>query len=475
MLTYQDLLNLGEEPTTDVLLDFMLNVINQHKASDIYKTAVIAEEYDRHKNVTINEYQKLLYTVTGEAIPDNYSANFKLASRFYHRFVTQQNQFLLGNGIQWENESTKDALGGDFDIQVQKGGHKAISHGLSFGFWNLDHVDVFSVLEFAPLWDEETSALKAGVRFWQIDSSKPLRATLFEMDGYTEMIWRKNEDGKYGGEILHEKRPYIIHVKETDVGDEEIFDWENYPSFPVVPFWGNEQHQSEIIGIREQIDAYDLIKSGFCNTVDEASIVYWTIQNAGGMDDVDLSKFVERMKRVHAAQIEDDGAKAEPTSIDAPHESREALLDRLRKDLYEDYMALDTKEIANGAATATQIRAAYEPLNSKADDYEYCVIQFIEGILSLAGIEDEPTFTRSTMINASEEIQNVLQAATYLSDDYVTEKILSILGDGDKAKKMLKQIDADDIARLKDYDKQSDEEFDEETEEEDETGEEEEE
>lgn len=443
MYTYQDLLELGEERKTDALMDFVLRAINDHKSGELYKTAKTAKEYDRHRNVTIVEYQRLLYTITGAAVPDNYSANYKLASKFFHRFVTQQNQFLLGNGVQWQNEETSEALGGDFDIKLQKAGQSALVCGISFGFWNLDHVDVFEVTEFVPLWDEVNGSLRAGVRFWQIQSDKPLRATLFEEDGYTEFIWVDGE-----GSVLKKKTSYVIYKRETEAGDAEIYDMRNYPTFPIVPLWGNPQHQSELVGIREQIDAYDLIKSNFCNTVDEASIVYWTIQNAGGMDDIDIVKFVERMKTIHAAAVEENGARAEPTTVEAPSSSREVLLDRIRRDLYDDYMALDTRTIANGAVNTTQIRAAYEPMNSKADEYEYCVHEFVKGLLDVAGINDSPTFTRSMMINVSEEIQVVLQSAQYLQEDYVTEKILTILGDGDRVEQMLLERDADELRRF---------------------------
>jgi hypothetical protein len=199
------------------------------------------------------------------------------------------------------------------------------------------------------------------------------------------------------------------------------------------------------VGIREQIDCYDLIKSGFANTVDEASYVYWTIQNAGGMDDVDLAKFVERMKTVHAATVEDTGATAESHTMEAPYASRETLLDRLRRDLYEDFMALDVQNIASGAATATQIKAAYEPINNKADQYESCVKDFLRGILALAGIEDKPTFTRSTIVNTQEEVQTVLAAATVLSSDYVTKKVLTLLGDGDQTEEVINKIDEESM------------------------------
>ena len=447
MLTYQNLLEVIQNETNK--MDFVRKAINEHKSSEAYKIAYDAEQYCKHKNVTINNYKKILYTVSGKAVPDNWSANFKMASRFFHRFVTQENQFLLGNGVNWEKEETKDKLGNQrypFDTQLQKLGKKALTQGASFGFFNLDHVDVFSLIEFVPLYDEEDGSLKAGVRFWQIDDKKPLRATLYELDGYTDYIWNR-KDSKEIGSVLKEKRPYKLKLRGTDAEGVEIYDAENYPTFPIVPLWANTHHQSEIVGLREQIDCYDLIKSGFANTVDEASIVYWTLTNAGGMDDVDLAKFVERMKTIHATRV-DDPVEIESHTQDAPYESREALLKRLEDDLYKDAMALNTDNIASGAITATQIRAAYEPLNSKTDDYEYCVNEFVNGILQLAGIEDEFSFTRSVIINVTEEIQTVIQASSYLDSEYVTKKILTILGDVDKIEDVLKNMETDDISRF---------------------------
>lgn len=449
MLTYQNLLEVNVNDEKERMA-FIRKAIAEHKNSEVYKIADVADHYCKHKNVTINAYRKLLYTVTGKAVPDNWSANFKMASRFFHRFVTQENQYLLGNGVTWGNESTKKLLGTEnlpFDTQLQEIGKNALVHGVAFGFFNLDHVESFSLLEFVPLYDEEDGSLKAGIRFWQIDDKKPMRATLYELDGYTDYIW-KTTSGKEG-EVLHNKRAYKLKTRSTDVEGSEIYDAVNYPSFPIVPLWGNPEHQSEIVGLREQIDCYDLIKSGFANTVDEASIVYWTLTNAGGMDDVDLAKFIERMKTIHASRI-DDAVQAESHTIDAPYESREALLNRLERDLYKDAMALNTSDIASGtiSTTATQIMAAYEPLNSKTDDYEYCVNRFIKGILAVAGIQDQFSFTRSVIVNKTEEVQVIMQSASYLGSEYVTQKLLTLLGDGDKVKEVLEQIQTDDMNRI---------------------------
>ena len=75
--------------------------------------------------------------------------------------------------------------------------------------------------------------------------------------------------------------------------------------------------------------------------------------------------------------------------------------------------------------------------------------EVINGILALAGIDDEPTYTRSQMSNQSETLEMVLQSAEYLDDEYITTKILTLLGDADKAQEVLKQKDAEAADRYK--------------------------
>lgn len=446
MKTFQDLEALGENE--QARQDFIISAIADHKGTPEYKIAKDAELYMKTLNPTIMEYKKLLYTITGEAVPDNFSANHKCASSFFKRFVTQENQYLLGNGASFNGDDTKDKLGGeDFDVQLQKVGRAALVGGVAFAFVNLDHIEVFKYTEFKPLWDEEDGSLKAGIRYWQVADDKPLRATLYEIDGYTEYIKRKDGDL----EILKEKRPYQQIVATSEIDGTEILDGQNYPTFPIVPLWGNPEHQSELVTIRSQIDAYDLIKSGFANDLDDASMIYWTITNAGGMDDVDLAQFLERLKVVKAAVVGDDAsgnAKAEAHTIDIPYQSRESYLTRLEADMYKDFMALDTTQIAAGQVTATQIEAAYEPLNEKCDMFEYCVNEFINGILAVLGIDDSVTFVRSKMANKNEEIQALLSGAEYLSQEYITEKLLTILGDIDRVEEVLEQIADESMSRF---------------------------
>ena len=128
--------------------------------------------------------------------------------------------------------------------------------------------------------------------------------------------------------------------------------------------------------------------------------------------------------------------------------SREAILDRLEKKLYKDAMALDTYNLASGAVTATQIIASYEPLREKLDIQEEEISDFIERILAVAGVEDEATYKRSLIVNKAEEIDNYIKAGTYLDDEYVTESVMTVLGDKDQVETVLSRMADKNLKRL---------------------------
>lgn len=450
MKTYQDLMAIRENEQDT--MEFILTVISEHKTSDLYRISEKAGQYYRHLNPTIMAAQKIVYDMLGRAQVDKYAKNNKIPCRYYFYFVTQEVQYLLGNGVSFGENTTKEALGGPkFDIALQDLTTKAINAGQAYGFWNYDHLEVFAASPngsepaFAPLWDEENGALRAGVRFWQVDAKKPLRVTLYEEDGLTEYIRRPGEEM----EVMKEKRPYVLTEGYSEATDETIIlDGKNYPSFPIIPLY-NINRQSELLGSQGTLDAYDLMASQMVNNVDEGNLIYWVLKNYGGMDEIDDANFLQQLRTTHVAHADGGGAGSDIDvhTVEAPVAASETALARLRDQLFDDFMALDTKNIASGAATATQIKAAYEPLNAKVNLLEACVSDFILALLELVGIDDNPTYTRSVIINKQEETTNVLQAAQYLSEQYVTSKLLEINGDIDKYEDVEAQKISGDMAR----------------------------
>ena len=421
MLTYQNLSTIGQDEGKRK--KFAFDVIAEHKASAAYKTAVIAEKYYAKKNVTIMAFQKMLYNMHGQQVPDMWSANYKLRTHFFRRFVIQQVQYVLSNGVTFHEDGTKEKLGKKFDTQMQRAAKKAMIDRVSFLFWNLDHVEVFCFADtpndpgFAPLYDEDTGALRAGVRYWH-PAENVTRATLYEEDGYTEYKKEKDEIS-----IVAEKRSYkktTISSKADGVSGERN---ENYSAFPIVPLYANDLHESELEGHRESIDCYDYIKSGMANDIDDTSGFYWVLKNSGGMDDVDLAKFRERMHTVKVATMDDDNASAEAHTLDVPVEAREKMLDLLEKDLYKDFQIVDVESMSASAKTATEIRAAYQPMDDKCGDFEYFLIDAIQNILALAGIDDEPSFKWNRIANQTEETNMIMTASPILGDEWTLKKL----------------------------------------------------
>ena len=242
-------------------------------------------------------------------------------------------------------------------------------------------------------------------------------------------------------------------MRSSELAGEEIIDGENYPGFPIVPMW-NVNKQSDLIGNQGTLDAYDLMVSGLVNNVSDGEFIYWILKNCGGMSSMDDARFIEQLKFTHVAHADgDDGADVESHKVDVPFDASETAIERLEKQLFKDFMALKVDDIAAGA-TNDQIVAAYEPLNQKTDDFEYEVTEFIEKILHIANIDDEPTYTRSQLSNRSETLQNIILASEYLDDEYVTEKILSLFGDIDKVEEVLKKKANNAMIRIQDVDLQ---------------------
>lgn len=437
MKTFQDLTEVGEVEKDR--MDFVLSAISQHKQTEDYKTAKNAELYYKHRNPTIMRYQRIVRNLLGQAVVDAFSANHKLASNWFFYFTTQAVQYLLGNGVTFEDETVKEKFGKGFDGKLQKLATYAKTGGVAFAFFNVDRIDVFKLTEFVPLYDEETGALSAGIRFWQVDEEKPLRATLYEPDGYTEYICRKGKDM----EVKQDKRNYKERVYQNEI-QTEILDGENYPGFPIIPLF-NVNRQSDLVGNRGTIDAYDLMVSKLVNNVSEGDLVYWILKNADGMDDADDVQFLERLRTIGVAHVRQDG-EVEAHRVEAPFEANDNTIDKLKNQLFSDFMALNVEQIQAGNVTATQIKAAYEPLNQKTDLFEYEVIDFIHRLGELAGVEDEPSFKRSVIANQTEETNMVLASAPYLDDETVLDKLPFITPD--EKKTILERKDAEGLQRM---------------------------
>lgn len=408
-MTYQDYLS--HMASSGDVCAFIESAVRSHISSEIYKTAVTADRYYHMENPTIMKYQKLLYSLSGRALPDNWSPNNKIVSNWYFYFTTQAVGHLLGNGVFFENPDTRDCLGRDFDRKLVMLASEAKNGGMSFGFLNGSHIDVFTLRDFVPLFDAFTGRLAAGIRFVTLSEKLGGYFTFFEEDGYRNFAQSPGDEMKCVGE----KTGYAqIPGKNGKHKAKKL---------PIVPLY-NTLRQSDIAGNRYLIDAYDLMASGLVNNADEGNFIYWILKNCDGMNEADDAKFIEQLRRHHFAHADgDDNSGVESHVVETPFEAHSTALDRLERQLFVNFMAVDVHSIAAGNRTATEIRAAYEPLNAKNDLFEFEVIEFVDALLELCGLEDTPTFKRAQVANQLEDTEMILAAADYLDAEAVLKKL----------------------------------------------------
>ena len=439
--TYQDLKAVGEDEQKRI--EFIQSVIVSHKSSSLYKTAVDAQSYYDGENPTISNYERYVFDLMGKAHRDMWTANHKIKSAFFQLVIDQEVSYLLSNGINFSDKNTKNKLGINFDETMMDALRSARIGGVSFGLWNLDHVDIFDITEFAPLWDEETGALMAGIRFWQLDSTKPLMITLYEPDGYTRYAQRNGET------TVHQpKRAYKIHTESSEAMGEQIVDGTNYPTFPIVPLKSDKNMRSALCGKQATLDALDLSTSQMVNNTSEGALIYWVLKNYDGNDNIDDLEFLRRVKSMKVVHVDDEG-DAVPHTIEAPFDGTQATIDVTLRRLYDDFQCFNSAAVSAGSQTATAIQASYTPLDLKCDKIESQMSVFIKAIMALAGIaDDEPKFTRSRIINRQEEIQTLIMADQFFDDEYITKKALTIFGDIDEFEALQQRKIADEASRF---------------------------
>lgn len=444
IVTYQDFVDFGDSDEQRIAA--IKQLIYQHKSSEFCKTAQIADLYDAQKNKTIMEAAPILYALNGMKAIDYTASNHQIASNFFRQLNKQRTTYSLGNGVTFTRDGVKEKLGKDFDTDISNAAYLALIHGVCYVFLDVDHLHRFPAYQFAPLWDERNSALRAGVRYWRIDDNHPGYAVLYEEDGFTVYKAERGDDYK----IDQPKRAYKLTVQKAAIDDEEtIVGGENYSGLPIVPLWGSDLHQSTLVGMRGAIDAYDLVCSDFANDLSECSQIYWLVENYGGMSDKDLAKFRDRLKLTHIAEADtQEGGKITPYTQEPPSASRSAFLAQIKDDIYRNFGAFDAQTVQAGSKTATEINAAYQALDQNADDFEYQLTMCIRQLLALVGVSDDvfPTYKRNRISNQLEQVQMLMLEAEYLDRQTILENLPNIYID--KVPEIMARLDEETEGRF---------------------------
>ncbi len=459
MITYQDY-----EKATDKT-KWIQSAISKYRGSPEYKQAVMETEYMAGRNVAILQTMKVIYDMAGIAQRDFTASNIRIRNRLIHRLVTDRCSYSLGNGIIFAGkkkkttaegtvtvDTTKNALGDDFDHAVFQTAYWAIANGAAYLYAHKGYdrekweYTLFRKTEFLPLYDEHTGALRGGVRFWSLEWGKrPITAILYTETGYTRYETEENRTSISSLREVEKERPYIETVQESDAYGEEVTGAGTLTRIPIFPLYSGEDREGALDNLKDLIDGYDMILSGFANDLHDCAQVYWLISGAMGMNEKQKRQMLDRLILQHMAVIDGENSSITPYTQEIPYESRAEALKQIRNQMYENFGGFDVHMIQAGS-TNDHIEAAYWPMDEEADAFEYQVITCIKMILEMMGIEDTPLFNRNRVSNQKEQTEMVMLAANYLDDQTILEKLPWITVD--EVENILQRRDMEDAARF---------------------------
>lgn len=391
--------------------NFILDAINEFKGSLDYSRALTAKLYFEGENSEILSRRKMFYGKDRKAREDLFKANNRIPSDFFSKIVKQEVSYLLANGLVTEDK-IKKKLGRKFDLKLKRIATEACVSKTGWGYAYINNkgefdMATFDFLELVPLFDERTGALKAAIRFYQIDSEKPMW-----IEFYTEQGVIKFKNYKSKMTQVSELKPYILKTK-TDITGEVIVGSDNWSQLPITPLYCNDSKTSRFkTSLKNKIDLFDIVLSDFGNNLEDSQDVYWVLKNYQGQD---IEEFLEDFKYYKSLKVDEDG-EATPHTIEVPYEARKTALEILKKQIYDDSMALDTSILAGGSLTNVAIKANMMDLDLKTDDLEAGCIDFCEDIIKLCmefynmNLDYQINFIRNKLIDETETIDNLVKS-----------------------------------------------------------------
>lgn len=402
--------------------------IKQFQQTPMYKYFVFGEDYYNGCNTNIMLRRKACYVDGAMSLKDNpYQANHKLPSGYLTQVVDQKVNYLLGNGVTFEDKNIdlNDYVTNDeefneiLDAVSTEASAKALGWVYFFkddGKLKLTQIPAEQVI---PVYDDKGKIVKIIRYYEQMTNDKVIKVAL----EYTEeeVIEYKEIDEKKGYE---ECNRYAHYFNQKEFNGAKVDETPlNFTRLPFIPLFNNPKKLSDLYRIKGNIDIYDIVNSDFANNIDDMQEAFYTIKNYAGEG---LPEFLAQLKKYKAVPIGEDG-ELKAQQLEIPVEAREKFLDITDRNIYKFSMSVDTDKLAGGDQTNVAIKSAYANLDLKADKFEKQVRKFLKRVITFINENDnksysaEVKFERSMIVNKLETLDKLKDQVGIISNETLFE------------------------------------------------------
>lgn len=255
--------------------------------------------------------------------------------------------------------------------------------------------------EIISIFDSHNKNIVGIIRYYSMNEDE-IKVEQWEKSGVETGIIRKDK--------LYDVFETTHYIKETKYNDEVIeTENSNFNMIPFIPFNNNRELESDLELIKELVDYYNDISSGFIDNVYKFQEALLKLKGFSGDKEV-LEDTLKSLKKYKIVGLPNDG-DMEYMTMDIPVEARKVLLDMLKENIFKLGRGYDSDLIGDGNITNIVIKSRYFSLDNKCNKLEKQAKLFHEKFIEFIGQgSSKIEFNRTQLFNESEKIQDCVLA-----------------------------------------------------------------
>jgi len=397
---------------------------NRKRHRAMVRDAEVAERYYRKKNDILRKGAR------GQSRDDSNpirSADNRIPANFYNILVNQKASYLFtdppifGTGSESANKTVQAALGDGFSKTCKDLCIKASNCTIAWlHYWKNDEgrlkYAVVDSKQIIPIWTDDLEKELSGVlRVYDQTDEDGKKWNIYEFWD-KECCWSFRKRSRDAMDAL---KPYDmcgLAVDHPDVDPGSVP--HDFGEVPFIPFPNNAEGSNDLNDVKELIDAYDHVYSGFLNDLEDIQELIFILS---GYEGEDLGEFLQKLKKYKTIKVDSDeeGKGGLSTlTIDIPVEAREKMLAMTRKSIFEQGMGIDPDPQNFGNSSGVALSYLYSLLELKAGlmetEFRPAFGQLVRAVCRHAGIAVETivqTWTRTSVRNDA-ELADIAQKST---------------------------------------------------------------
>lgn len=347
----------------------------------------------RHDILDAKQY----YFLNNQKIEDNSKANNKVVHPFHKLLVEQKAGYIAGNPIAISydeklpetevkvlDEKLMDLLTDSFDDMMNSwivGASNKSEEWIHFFIDSLGKLNylIIDARELIPIYDTQYQKNLVGViRYYSVEEIiDNIKKTITKVEWWTSKdvsYYTETSAGDFIADVDYKNNP-SAHFYNYNTANKDLKNAGSWNKVPFVKLANNAYGTNDLKPIKILIDAYDKVKSGWINNLDDFQELVLVLKGYAGVITPqqrqsgysELDAFFQNLKTKKVIPVDDEGS-VDQLKLDIPYEARDKFLEITRKEIFYFGQGIDVNNDTFGnAPSGTSLKFVYALLDLKAN------------------------------------------------------------------------------------------------------------